>query len=80
MEFIVTILTAVFIAMLIGLTITFGFTLLFIIIATSVLAGFFALIVAAWRRWRFVHSQPFPNEKRTEIIEVEYTDITDKEK
>lgn len=82
MDFISSVLTGIFIAILVGVTLTFGLALLAWCVFVAVV---FAVIVVArdrWRRWRFVRSgtpEPEQKAKRITVIEAEYEDITHKQ-
>ncbi len=75
MEIIFTILTAAFIALMIGFALTFGFALFTVLLVTGVVLALISTGYGYWRRWRFVdYTQK--SERNPQVIEAEYTDIT----
>ena len=80
MEFIITVLTFIFIAMLIAAVIALGFWLMIAFIGVFVLFYVSLWVRRYWRRWWFLHhaASQIPPEKPFEpMIETEKSHITD---
>lgn len=83
MEFIGSVITVIFVAIIIGTALTLGGALLLTIIGVSILMMFFFLLRGYFMRWRFVHNaEKRENEaargEHITIIETDYEDMTDK--
>ncbi|MDX1975861.1 MAG: hypothetical protein SFT92_09345 [Rickettsiales bacterium] len=77
MEVVGTILGGIFIALLITAALTFGFTMVLIIIIASGILAFMAIAREGFRRWLFVRtSNKDVQEKPKTVIDAEYEDIT----
>lgn len=74
-----TILTAIFVALIIAAALTFGFTILIFFMCVALLTLVLVGIREFWYRWRFV-SRATRQEKETHgVIEADYKDITNEE-
>ncbi len=82
MEFIGSVFTVIFVAILIGAALTLGATLLLAIIGASILMTLFFLLRGYWLRWRFLRyakkREDEATHTRVTIIETDYEDVTDK--
>lgn len=79
MDVIGSVLGGIFIALIVGTALTFGFILIVWFIGLGLAISAFFLLRSWWWRWRFLHNAEQPLKgKKPEIIEVEYLDITDK--
>ncbi len=76
MDFLLSALTVLFVALLLAAAVTFGFVLLvwFLAVAFVIAAG--VLIREWWRRWRFVRNA---EQRPPKVIDAEYKDITHRE-
>lgn len=78
MEIIGTIISVIFIGLILAFAFTVGFTLILWIIGVSVVLTVLVMLREVWRRWWFVRSHPIRDEP-PRIIEGEYRDISDKD-
>jgi len=88
MEFIGSVLGGIFIALLVGTALTFGFVLILWFIGLGVAISLFFMLRQWWWRWRFLRTGQVPpppgmQAKRkptppSQIIDAEFEDITDK--
>ncbi|MDE3060123.1 MAG: hypothetical protein KGJ06_03855 [Pseudomonadota bacterium] len=74
MEALGTFLIAIFIALILGTALAFGFALIVWFMAVALLVAALVLIREWWRRWMFVRSArpPAPH-----VTDAEYEDIED---
>lgn len=77
MEVIGYILMGLFLALLLGAALTFGFALLAVGMGVAIGMAFIVALRQAWWRWRFLRSGERPKES-VEVIEVDYEDISDR--
>ena len=80
MDAITSILTVVFVAILLTVALTFGFVLMAFILSVALVTALLMALRGWWYRWRFVRGATQREENK--VIEVEYRDIshtTDKE-
>ena len=78
MHVIGTILSAMFIALLIGVALTFGLALMGAILIVALSTALLFYGKQAWIRWRFKQNAT-ESENGVRIIEAEYTEITRKD-
>lgn len=77
MEFLLNLLTFMFVALVLGLAITIGFSLLLWCLAAGLLLSLLLMLRQRWQRWRFVRAnEPAAGDIR--VIEGVYTEITEK--
>ena len=74
MEFIFSLFSVVFIALIVGCALFFGFVILMWVMAGAVAFAVFIYLREVVRRWMFLRNA---TPRSSDIIEVEYTDITD---
>jgi hypothetical protein len=81
MDLIISVLTVIFVAVLIGTAFTFGAALLVAVLILSFLAAAFFVIRQQLARWAFIRTvkqrEAESQNTTVTIIETEYTDITD---
>lgn len=75
METVFTIITVIFVALILAAAFTIGVSLLIWTIITAILLAAFYMLRERWRRFIFVYRARPPANN---IIEGEYRDITDK--
>lgn len=74
MDFLVTVLAVLFVALLVGAAVTFGFVLFVWFVALALVIAVSMLLRDWWRRWYFLrHAAPRDD---SQVIEGEYKDIT----
>jgi hypothetical protein len=76
MEVLFTILTVIFVALILAAALTIGFSLLVWCIITAIAVSMFLMLRERWRRFMFVRRSARPES--TKVIEGEYKDITDR--
>lgn len=76
MEILGSIFLALFVILLIVTAATFGFALLSIFVAMTVMMAAFLIIRGWWHRWRFTHPVE-SSSKAPGVVEGEYKDISD---
>ena len=71
----------IFIGLIIAAALTFGFVILLWIFVALMVFTILTFLRDLWRRWWFVHNNAPPKQnppqKAPQIIEAEYTDISD---
>jgi len=72
MELLISILTMIFIALVVGTALTFGVALLLWFLAMAALISAYMILRNALRRWRFIRNSAPPN-----VIEGDYRDISE---
>lgn len=81
MDLIISVLTIIFVAVLIGTAFTFGAALLVAVLIFSFLAAAFFVVRQQLARWAFIRTvkqrESESQNATVTIIETEYTDITD---
>lgn len=81
MDFLISVLTVIFVIVLIGTAFTFGAALLIAILIFSVVTAMFFFARQYFDRWMFVHSarkREQESQATVTIIETEYEDLSDK--
>ena len=76
MDILLSVLTVMFIALLLGVAVTFGLVLVVWFAGLAVAVAAVVFIRQAWYRWRFLRSGKMPP---TDVIEGEYKDISPKD-
>jgi len=76
MDAIGSILTAIFIAILIGVTLTFGFAIIAFILCVALVTTALIFIRQWWYRWRFVKNATKQERSDNKVIEGDYKDIS----
>jgi len=79
METVFSILTVIFIAILLTTALTFGFTILVFFLSVALLTAVLIFLRGLWFRWLFLRSASQQERQAINIIETEYTDITDED-
>ncbi|MCE2926411.1 MAG: hypothetical protein LW823_02015 [Rickettsiales bacterium] len=79
MDIIGTLLSIVFISILIALAVTFGFAMLLFILAVAVVTAVLVLLRNGFTRWRFIKSVSRQEQSSIKVIDGDYKDITHKE-
>jgi hypothetical protein len=78
MDIIFSVLSAIFIALVLAAAVTFGFIILVWIIAAALALAVLVSLRNLWRRWWFLHNSAPPRpSRRPDVIEGDYKDITD---
>lgn len=75
MDFLLSFLTVVFVALLIAAALTFGFVLIVWFAAAATLIALYVLIRQWWERWRFLRANKGQGDQ-TNVIDVHYTEIS----
>lgn len=78
MEFIGTVITGIFVAILLFTAFTFGFMLLVWFAIAGVAIALLFFLRETLRRWLFLRRGKMQERQSVEIIEVDYEDISDK--
>ena len=78
MDFLLSILTVIFVGLFIITALTFGFALLVWFIAAALVVTAFIMIRAWWFRFRFLRNNPQPKADQPPLIEGEYEEISNK--
>ena len=79
MDFIFSFFSVLFITLVIGCALAFGFVILMWIMGVAVVFAIFLYGRELLRRWIFLHNaSAHPNDRPPEIIDGDYQDITDK--
>ena len=81
MDIVFSLFSIIFIALVIGCALFFGFVILMWVIAAAVAFAVFIYIRETIRRWLFIrNATPRMRDNAPDIIEGKYTDITDTHK
>lgn len=80
MDFLASLVTIIVVALVLAAAITFGLILLAWIVGIGVAVAIAIMLRNAWYRWRHGPPQHIHTESHSDIIEVEYQDISDKDK
>ncbi len=73
MDFVLSAITFIFVALILALAITIGFSLLLWFLAFGIMFSIILIIRQRWARWQFLRE----NDPDNGIIEGSYTEITD---
>ncbi len=79
MDAVTSILTVIFVAILLTVAVTFGFMLLAFILGVALVTAVLIYLREWWYRWRFLRGASRHERQEDKIIEVEYEDITRKD-
>lgn len=75
MEFLLSVLSVLFIALILATALTFGFALFIWFAIAAAIVSVMMVIRELWRRWWFIHHASPPPD----VIDAEYKDISNDE-
>lgn len=80
MDIIFSVISVIFVGILIAVSLTFGFALLGFVLAVGFVTVLLMYLKGVWYRWRFIKNATPPERKDETIIEGDYEVITTEDK
>jgi hypothetical protein len=77
MEIVFSIITIIFVGIVLGLALTFGLVLIVWLVGLAMIVTAISLLRGQLRRWRFVRNAEYHEKNDVRIIDADYKDITD---